>query len=92
MCTPQAGTLSTNLVVGTTIVEETLCTGTTNTIVLLEGALVVVNEVDRPMVSTLKGIGINMVSLPREKLHVLQDGIILELRASESYALQVLSE
>lgn len=64
----------------------------TNTIVLLEGALVTSNEADRPSVSTLKSLGVNLVSLPRETLYVLQDGITAELRARESRVLQVLSE
>lgn len=81
MRTPQAGTLSTSLAVGTT-----------NTIVLPEGALVTKNEANRPMIGTLKGIRINMVTLPRETLYVLQDGITVELQARERCTLQVLSE
>lgn len=68
---PQDSTLSTNRAVGTTAAEEMLHARTTNTIVLLEGALVTTNEVDRPMVSTLKEIGINMAALLRETLYVL---------------------
>lgn len=64
VCTPQAGTLSTSLTVGTIATEEMLCAHTTNTIVLPERALVTSNEADKPMVSTLKGIGINMVAFP----------------------------
>jgi len=64
----------------------------TNTIVLLEGALVTTNEADRPMVSALRGLGININALPRETLYVLQDGITIELQARESRAVQVLSE
>jgi len=60
---------------------------TTNTLVLLEGALVTTNESDRPTVSTLKGIGINMAALPRETLYVLHDGITAKLQARESRAL-----
>ena len=48
-----------------------LHTRMTNTIVLPEGALVTANEVDKPTVSALKGIGINMVALPQETLYVL---------------------
>ena len=64
----------------------------TNTIVLPEGALVIENEADRPMVSGLKGIGINMAALTWETLYVLQDGVTVELRAKEGCALQVMSE
>lgn len=61
--TPQAGTLSTNLAIGMTVVEKMMRVHMTNTIVLPEGALVTENEADGPMVSALKGVGINMVAL-----------------------------
>lgn len=51
--------------------KEMLCTRTTNTIVLPEGALVTKNEANRPMVSVLKGVAINVVTLSREMLYVL---------------------
>lgn len=92
MRTPQAGTLSTSLAIGVAAVEEILHAHTTNTIVLLEWALVIANEADKPMVGVLKGIGINMATFPWETLYVLQDGITTELRARESHALQVLSK
>lgn len=60
---PQVGTLSTILVVGTMVVEQMLRAQVTNTIVLLEGALVTTNEADRPMISTLKGLNINLSAL-----------------------------
>jgi len=63
-----------------------------STIVLSEGALVISNEADKPLVSTLKGLSVNLVSLPRDILYVLQNGITAELRARESRALQFLSE
>jgi len=69
--TPQAGALSTNLAVGTTAIEEVFRARKTNTRVLPEGALVTTNVANRPMVCTLKGIGINMVAFPRETLYVL---------------------
>jgi len=34
-----------------------------NTIVLLEGELVTTNEANRPIVSTMKGLNINMAAL-----------------------------
>ena len=64
----------------------------TNTIVLPEGALAIENEAIRPMVSALKGVGINMVALPLDMLYVLQDGVTIELRAREGCALQVMNE
>lgn len=92
MHTPQAGTLSTSFAVGTTVTKEMLRAHMTNTTVLPEGALVTENGVNRPMVSALNGIGINMDALPRQTLYVLQDGVTTELWARESHALQVLRE
>lgn len=69
-----------------------LCAYMTNTTVLPEGELVIENEADRHTISVLKGVGINMVVLPREKLYVLQDGVTQELWAMEGHALQVMSE
>ena len=71
MPTPQAGTLSTNLAIDIVGAKEMLCAHMTNAIVLLEGALVIENEADRPTVSVLKGVGINMVVLPWEMLYVV---------------------
>ena len=56
-------------------IEQMLRAQVTNTIVLPEGAVVISNEADKPMVNALKGVGINMVALPREMLYVLQDGV-----------------
>ena len=50
------------------------------------------NEGDRRTVSTLKGVGLNLEVLPGMALHLLQDGVIAELRACEHCALQVISE
>lgn len=61
-------------------------------IVLTDGALTMENEVNRPTVSTLKGVGLNLTVLPREPLHLLQDGVITEMRAREQRALQVIRE
>lgn len=63
-----------------------------NTIVLPNGALVIENKVDSPMVNTLKGVGINMATLPWETLYVLQDRVTTKLSAREGHALEVLSE
>lgn len=54
-----------------------------NTIVLPEGALVTSNEVDRNLVSALKGLDVNLAALPCETLYVLQDGITTELQSRE---------
>jgi len=69
--TAHAGNLSTSLTVGTMTVEQMLRAQVTNTIVLLEGALVTTNDADRPTITTLKCIGINMVSLSQETLYIL---------------------
>ena len=50
------------------------------------------NEADRPTISALKDIKINMVALLWEMLYVMQDGITVELRARESHVLQLLRE
>lgn len=64
----------------------------TNTIVLPDGALVTENEADNPMVIRLKGIGLNMAALPRERLYILQDRVTAELQARESHVIQVTRE
>lgn len=53
------------------VAEQMLHTLVTNTIVLPEGSLVTTNEANRPTVSALKGLGINMATLPWETLYVL---------------------
>ena len=42
-------------------------------------ALVTSNEADRPSVSALKGLSVNLDAFLRETLYVLQDGIIAKL-------------
>ena len=44
-------TVSTSLAVDTLVAKEMLCTRVTNMIVLLDGALTIEKEADRPMVS-----------------------------------------
>lgn len=56
-------------------------------IVLPHGALTVENEAERPTISALKGVGLNLAVLPTEVLHLLQDGVIAELRTHELHAL-----
>jgi len=60
--------------------------------VLLDGALNTKIEANRTAVSTLKGVGLNLVALPSEALHLSQDGMIVELRAGEQRTLQVINE
>lgn len=56
-----------------------LHTRMTNTIVLQDGALIIENEADRPMASSLKCVELNMVALPWETLYLLQDEVTTEL-------------
>lgn len=84
--------MSTSLVIGTSEAAKMLHTKDSNAIVLPDGALTAENEADKPTVSTLKGVGLNPAVLPREALHLLQDGVITELRAREHRTLQVISE
>lgn len=84
--------MSTSLAVGTSAAEEMFHARVTNTIMLPNGTLITKNEADGPMVSSLKGVRLNMVALPRETLYLLQDGVTAELWARESHALQVMRE
>ena len=51
-----------------------------------------VNEADRFSISMMKGLGLNLVTVMCETLYLLQNGIMVELRTTESRVLQVLSE
>jgi len=72
--------MSTSLAIGTTEAAEMLRVNASKAIVLLDGALTTENEAHRPTVSTLKGVGLNLVVIPSEMLHLLQDGVIAALR------------
>lgn len=61
-------------------------------IMLPEGVLTIEIETNRPAVSTLKGVGLNLAALQSEALHNLQDGVIVELQAREQRTLQVIGE
>lgn len=63
-----------------------------NTVVFPDGALVTEYEADKPAISVMKGLRINLVVLPRDTLYMLQDGITTEVRAIESCTLQVINE
>ena len=65
------GALSTHLIAGSSAAEQMLCTWMENTIVLLEGVLVAANETDRFVVNMIKGLGLNLATLPRESLYLL---------------------
>lgn len=69
-----------------------LCTKASSAIVLSNGALTTKNEANRPTVSSLKGVALNLAVLSCEALHLLQDGVIAEPIAYEHLALQIISE
>lgn len=50
-------------------------------IALPNGALITETKAGRATVSALKKVGLNLVALPSEALHTLQDGVILEIQA-----------
>ena len=69
--TPQSGTLSISLTIDTLAAEEMLQTRVTNAVLLPNGALTTENEANRLMVSSLKGVGLNMATLSQETLYLL---------------------
>ena len=88
----QDGMVSTSLAISTSEVAFMLHIKASSAIVLSDGALTKETEAKRPNVSTLKGVGLNLAALPCEALHILQDGVIANLRARENHALQVINE
>lgn len=84
--------LSTSLAIVTSKATDMLCAKASSALVMQDGALTTENEADRPTINTLKGVGLNLAALSREALHLLQDGVIAELRAHEHRALKVISE
>jgi len=88
----QVGMVSTSLAIGTSEAADMLRTKASSVLVLPDGALKIENKAERPTVSALKGVWLNLVVLPHEALHLLQDGVIAELRAHEHRALQVINE
>jgi len=79
--------VSTSLALGTLEAIGLLCVTTPLAIVLPDGALTTETEVDRPAVNALKRVGLNLVMLPNEVLHLLQDVVITKLQACEQRAL-----
>lgn len=63
--------MSTTLAIGTSEVAEMLCAKVSSAIVLPDRALTMENKDDRPTVSALKGVGLNLAALPCEALHLL---------------------
>lgn len=62
------------------------------TIALRKGSLSVESPHDKIIITTLKKIVLNIVSLPNEFLHALQIGVGVELRAQEQSALSSINE
>jgi len=63
--------VSTSLTIGTSEATKMLRAKVSNAKVMLDGAPTTENEADRPIVSTLKGVGLNFVVIPSEVLHLL---------------------
>lgn len=61
--TSQASTVSTTLAINTSEPAKMLCVKASSAIVLPDGALTTENVTDRPTVSTVKGVGLNLVAL-----------------------------
>ena len=70
--------MSTNLAISTLEVVEMLHVKVPRAIVLLEGALTIENEADKPTINALKGVGLNLVVLPG--------------KACEHHSVQVINE
>ena len=77
--TPRARIVSTSLAMGTSAAKEMLRTRVTNMIVIPDGVLITKKEAKRAIVSSLKGVGLNMAALPHETLYLFQDGVTAEL-------------
>lgn len=84
--------VSTNLALNISKFVMMLHAKVSSMIVMPDGALTMENESERPTIIVIKGVGLNLVVLPREALHLLQDGVIVELRTHENRALQVTSK
>lgn len=82
----------TSVVIGTFEAMDMLCVRAPRAIILLDEALTMMTNADRPVVSALKGVGLNLVSFLSKVLYLLQDGVIVELQAHDQHALQVISE
>ena len=89
---PQEGAIATYGTVGTSTMEQLLCTKMANNIVLLKGVLTEKKDDDRATVSRIEGMGLKLATLLWDTFHQLQDGITEELHAREGCALQVLSK
>jgi len=63
--------MSTILAISTLDVVDMLLMKACNVIALPDGALTMDNEADRTIISTLKGVGLNLEALLREALHLL---------------------
>jgi len=87
MHTSQARKVSTSPAICTLETLEMLYAKVSSVIVLPNIALTMNNEVDRPTISALKGVGLNLEVLLGEVLHLFHDGVIAELRTHEHCAL-----
>lgn len=88
----QEGTIATYDAASTSAADQLLHAKMANTIVLSEGALTTKSKEDRAAVGRMKGLGLNLATLPWDTLYQLEDGITTELCAREGRVIQVLSE
>lgn len=75
--------MSISLAIGTSEACDMLHAKVSSVIVLLDGALITENEANMPTVITLKGVGLNLIALPREVLYLFPNPVISKLRACE---------
>ena len=61
----------TSLAIGTLEAAEMLRAKVCSVIVLPDGEKITKNEADKPTISALKGVGLNLAVLPGEALHLL---------------------
>lgn len=66
---------------GTSEVAEMVCFLDPRSVALPDGALIAKAEANMATVSALKKVELNLVVLPSEAFHTLQDSVITELRA-----------
>ena len=79
--------MPTSVAIGTLEAMEMLGARDPRAIVLPDRALTTTIDIDRPTVSDLKGMGLNLATLPNKLLYLLWDGVIGKLLACDHCAL-----
>ena len=72
---------STILVLGTTQAAKLVRSLDLQAVTLLDGALSVEGEADKATFNALRNVGLNLATFPSELLHMLQAGVIGEIKA-----------